>query len=152
MPSFSRFVTAADQQPVPNAMLTVTKVLVTTTVDVTPPAWGAGFPRLNAVTDADAALSVALGEPGRVDWVLLRTGASPPSRAAITAGIDGNGAPGVAAGSVTVPVAGDPVPVLAGGQLEASTAYVQVRHTPTVGTVVTPSCYLSQVSMLDGWH
>lgn len=49
------------------------------TLDVTPPAYTAGTPRVSAAGASGAAFAAALSEPGAVSFLLLPTDASPPS-------------------------------------------------------------------------
>ena len=79
---------------------------VTTLTDTTPPVYvtigSVTYPRVGDIGERTAVVAIAMDEPGTAWFVVVSDGASSPSIAQVVAGTTGNGAPGVAAGTMSI--------------------------------------------------
>ena len=113
---------AADDEPTPNMQSRATVFNFTTLPDATPPRWTA-HPRMSRIEDFTLGFTVVLDEPGSVLWLITRAGALAPTVAALRAGRDGGGLPGLDSGAWSVHVGGVEATIVITGKLEAETSY-----------------------------
>ncbi|TFH38788.1 MAG: DUF5017 domain-containing protein, partial [Bacteroidia bacterium] len=88
-------------------------------LDTDPPTWSTGYPKLENILDTRGDLLVSLNEPGKVYYIVLPDGATPPTSEEVKAGVD--------YGTVTVYVAGNL------DVTEAETEYLEVIAGATPG-------------------
>ena len=119
---FDVYVTAQDDEAVPNTQTSTTKVDVTTGADVTPPTITTSYPKATTLTDSGFTVEMSQNEPGSWTYVVLLHGATTPTTANVKAGVDGSGASSLASGTVTV-AAAESVTSAAITGLDAATVY-----------------------------
>uniref|UniRef100_A0A7S1CIK6 Uncharacterized protein n=1 Tax=Bicosoecida sp. CB-2014 TaxID=1486930 RepID=A0A7S1CIK6_9STRA len=103
--SYDVYVVAEDKEPTPNRQASAVKTTVTTGADATPPAFSGGRPVVGSITDSSIVVTVSLNEAGTYWLVVVASGASAPSAAAVRQGqgATGGAAPFSATGPVPTP-------------------------------------------------
>jgi len=110
----------------PNAQTQPTLVTVRTIADITAPVWPDGYPTIADIADVSCTVTVASDEPGSAFYVVLPQGAPTPSPSQLRSGVDSNGSPTLASGSIVVTevdAATSETGVGASAPLAASTQY-----------------------------